>query len=409
MVVAAVLAFVMWKLVGFSSHGSLSDSRHMEGCRILVAWKHVGFSSHGSLSDSRHMEACRILVTWKLVKLFVRYQQLCVVSNTRRPSVQRNIYQENLEKDSKGGRSVEIYDAVGLATLDTMLQCAFSYDGNVQKQGKPWLQWYWVFRLTSEGRKFARLVNYVHEFAESLISRRRKELENDPTLLEKRNLDFLDILLAAKDEHGVGLLDLEIRHECDTFLFEGHDTTSSGLSWAIFCLARYPDYQQMVFEEVNEVMGDRAEVEWGDLPKTPKLTMFLKEVLRMYSPVTGVSRGLTKPVEIDGVVYPADTQISVSIGGMHCHPEVWTDHKTFKPERFLEENSHERDPFSFVPFAAGPRNCIGQNFAMNEMKVIISRVVRRFKVVFDPTHEAIPFVKLILKAEHGIKVYLEDR
>ncbi|OWF55819.1 cytochrome P450 4A25-like [Mizuhopecten yessoensis] len=337
---------------------------------------------------------------------------------------------KNLAKDSKDGKSIEIYETVGLATLDTMLRCAFSYDGRVQKQGdthpyvlavrnmtklaserilKPWLQWYWVFRLTHAGKEFVRLACFVHEFAESLIAKRRKDLETDPALLEKRYLDFLDILVTAKDEHGTGLSDLDIRHECDTFLFEGHDTTSSGLSWAIYCLARYPNYQQIVFNELQEVMGDRTDVEWSDLANTPKLALFLKEVLRMYTPVPGVNRVLTIPAEIDGNVYPAGTEMSVSLRSTHYHPDVWEDTKTFKPERFLEDNSGGRDPFSYVPFSAGPRNCIGQNFAMNEMKVVISRVIRRFKIVFDPNHEATPFTQLILRAEHGIKVYLENR
>ncbi|XP_064601167.1 cytochrome P450 4B1-like [Liolophura sinensis] len=226
---------------------------------------------------------------------------------------------------------------------------------------------------------------------------------NDQDVIRKTHLDFLDILLAARDDNGVGFSKVDMRAEVDTFSFEGHDTTANGTSWAIYALAKYPDIQEQVHREVREVLGDRKDYSWADLQKLTYTSMFIKEVLRMFSPVPGIGREVSKPLVNDGVELPFGMTIIISLFVMHHNPDE------FRPERFAKEKFSRRDPYSFVPFSAGPRNCIGQNFSMNEEKVLLARIVNRFRLELDTDHDIVMIPELIMRAQNGIKVNVYPR
>ncbi|XP_060067286.1 cytochrome P450 4F4-like [Ylistrum balloti] len=339
-------------------------------------------------------------------------------------------YMSILESSSKEEEFIEITEPTTLATLDILLRCTLSYESDVQEQGAkhPYVQAVdelthlaadrfinpithidAVYRLTSRGKRFFHLCDYVHDFANKIIQNRKEILTNNPSSAQKRRLDFLDMLITARDSNGNGLSDQEIRDEVDTFMFAGHDTTASALSWTLYCLGKYPDYQQKVFEEVREIMGDGDVVKWDDLPRMKILHLFLKETMRMYSPVPVISRTLKEPLEVDGVTLPASVDVMIQIECINHHPDNWPDHEEFRLDRFEDHASGDKDPFSYVPFSAGPRNCIGQNFALNEMKVILSKVVNRFRIVLDENHNVVPIAEVVMKAKDGIKVKLIHR
>lgn len=335
-----------------------------------------------------------------------------------------------LESSSTEGNSIEVTKPTAVATLDILLRCALSHESDVQEQGdkhpyvhavdelthlaaerfiNPILQVDAVFRLTSQGRRFFSLCDYVHNFANDIIQKRKDTLKNNPSSTNKRRLDFLDMLLTARDANGQGLTDREIRDEVDTFMFAGHDTTASSLSWTFYCLGKYPDDQQKVYEEVREIMRDKDIVTWDDLPQMKILHLFLKETMRMYTPVPVISRTLKEPLEVDGVTLPPFIDVMVQIECLNHHPDNWPDHEKFRLDRFEDHSSSDKDPFSYVPFSAGPRNCIGQNFALNELKVILCKVINRFRIVLDEDHEVIPIAEVVMKAKNGIKVKLLPR
>ncbi|XP_060067285.1 cytochrome P450 4A25-like [Ylistrum balloti] len=336
---------------------------------------------------------------------------------------------DKLLNASKDGKSIEIYEMVGLATLDTMLRCSLSYEGNVQQKGdthpyvravrrltqiclertlKPWLFLDWMFIISPQGREFRRLSNHVHTFADDIIERRRGDmsLENQNT---RKRLDFLEILLYSKDESGRGLSDRDIRAEVDTFLFEGHDTTASAITWALYCCAKYPEEQEKIYNELTSVTDNNNYMSWDSIKSIRYLNLFIKETMRMYSPVPMIGRRLTKPVLVDDVLFPEDSVFEINISAMHHHPDVFPDHMEFRPDRFLDKNNSEDDPFSFVPFSAGPRNCIGQNFAMNEQRVLIARIIQRFRIKLDPHHETKIFPEVVTRPQFGVRVILEER
>lgn len=218
-------------------------------------------------------------------------------------------------------------------------------------------------------------------------------------------LDFLDILLTAKDEDNEGLNDYDIRCEVDTFLFEGHDTTTSGISNILLCLARNQDVQERVREEVDCVLGDgdKDYINWSDVSKLEYLTLCIKEGLRLYSPVHVIQRETSEELKIENYTIPKGTNIVVSLFNLHHNPAVWGESwDEYKPDRFIPENMQYMDSFAFVPFSGGPRNCIGQQFAMMEMKIVIARIIHRYQVELVPGHEYKRKMSVVIKAENGI-------
>ena len=141
----------------------------------------------------------------------------------------------------------------------------------------------------------------------------------------------------------------------------------------------------------------------------PHLTRCVKESLRLHPPVHFISRQTTKTTVIDGVEIPPDTLVNLNIFNMHHNATVWPDPMTYDPDRFLHENISKMDSYAFVPFSAGPRNCIGQTFAMNEMKTVVAGVLRRFQFELDPTKEVRMLPDVVLRAESGIHLHFTKR
>lgn len=339
-----------------------------------------------------------------------------------------DIFLNNMAKKTSDGKSVEVQEPFILAALDIMLRSAFSYDSNVQEQSeenpyvegvrrltylttyralRPWLYPDILFKMSAAGKEYFSHTKYIHEFDEEVIRDRKASLVSNSSKPNKERLDFLDILLTARDENGAGLTDREVRDEVDTFLFAGHDTTSAALGWATYLLSQNQEEQRRVYDEVIEVVGEKHDIEWSDIQALQRVSLFIKESLRMYTPVPLISRVTTHETELDGLIIPPNNQVTILIDAMNHREDVWTDPEVFRPDRFLDDSI--RDPYSFVPFSAGPRNCIGQNFAMNEMKVALAKLVKRFRIMPDNEHTPEVSYEGIQRSNSGIWVRLEQR
>ncbi|WAR07533.1 CP4F6-like protein [Mya arenaria] len=286
---------------------------------------------------------------------------------------------------------VEVYETMSLCTFEIILKCAFSCDRDIQKSGDPYaetvermtasifyriihpyLLFDFLYRISPAGRQFKKDCDFVHSYAEEIINNRRKALDDGEKVGGKRYVDFLDVLLTARDEEGVGLSRLEIRNEVDSFLSAGHETTASTALWVLYSLAKNPDYQLKCQQEVDQVLEGRDSdvIKWSDLPKFEFLTQCIKEAMRLHGPIPIASRDVEAGFELGGRKLPEGTVVQLNMVALHHKESVWgLDHMEFKPERFSPENVSKMSPFQFVPFSAGQRNCIGQHFAMNEEKV----------------------------------------
>ncbi|XP_064256697.1 cytochrome P450 4F3-like [Passer domesticus] len=241
-------------------------------------------------------------------------------------------------------------------------------------------------------------------------------LEGTQDDLRELDLDNVVNLETPLDENGHTLSDEDIAAEADTFMFAGHDTTASGLAWLFYNLAGHPEHQERCRQEVQELLAgrDTADIEWEDLSQLPFTTMCIKNSLRLHPPVTAVSQCCTEDIPLrDGRVTPRvwhgqGVICPMSVYGTHHNPDLWPEPEVFNPLRFSPENTKGQCLLSIIPFSAGPRNCIGQSFAMAEMKVAVALTLSRF-VLWRDTARPPPRRKpeLILRAEDGLWLLLE--
>ncbi|KAL1776231.1 cytochrome P450 4B1 [Sigmodon hispidus] len=345
------------------------------------------------------------------------------------------------EKKARENKSFDIFCDVGHMALDTLMKCTFGKGDSglghrdstyylavseltlLMQQRIESFQYHndFIYWCTPHGRRFLRACKIAHDHTDRVIRQRKAALQDEKEqkrIQQRKHLDFLDILLGARDESGIKLSDADLRAEVDTFMFEGHDTTTSGISWFLYCMALYPEHQHAQSEEKaigwSKVHGLRTSIARDDLAKMTYLTMCIKECFRLYPPVPQVYRQLNKPVTfVDGRSLPAGFRrclgslVSLHIYALHRNSAVWPDPEVFDPLRFSPENSTGRHPFAFMPFSAGPRNCIGQQFAMNEMKVVTALCLLRFEFSLDHSKLPIKIPQLILRSKNGIHLHLK--
>ncbi|XP_039268577.2 cytochrome P450 4A7-like [Styela clava] len=332
--------------------------------------------------------------------------------------------------------TLKVDDTVNLMALDAILRCCMSRNMDPQHESKeskefvdairslnfmiiqrimrPYLWNDRLFRCSGMGKKFYQACDIVHKESEYIIQMKRADLEqnnnNNNESDSKRFRDFLDLLLAGKDENGEQLTDEEIRAEVDTFVFAGHDTTSSAISWTLYCLARNPKYQQRCYDELMENLTEHSFVYWSDLDNIPFVKQCILEALRLYPPITGVGRCPHQPITIQNKTVPENNNINIRIFDLHRHAGIWQDPEVYDPERFSKEENEQRCKYAFIPFSLGRRNCIGQRFAITLATVAIARVLVRYELyVDDDTPKAVMDPGVILRSKNGIFVKIRAR
>ncbi|KAL6416373.1 hypothetical protein ACFW04_013527 [Cataglyphis niger] len=260
--------------------------------------------------------------------------------------------------------------------------------------------WYYndlIFALSPQGRKQKKILKILHGFTEKVIAERKlyhkrinyrylENLENDQETeindaevfgIKKKRLAMLDLLIAVSRDSL--LSDSDIREEVDTFMFEGHDTTAMGITFALLLLAEHKDIQERVRIEVENAMQESGgKLTMRSLQNLPYLERCLKEALRLYPSVFFVIRNIEEDVKLHSHVIPAGTMLFLNIYGVHRDPNFWSNPEIFDPDRFLPERIQKRHPYSYLPFSAGPRNCIGQRFGLLELKAMIAPLIHNF-------------------------------
>ncbi|XP_018562121.1 cytochrome P450 4C1 [Anoplophora glabripennis] len=283
----------------------------------------------------------------------------------------------------------------------------------VQRLLRPWFHFNWFFyHFTYLGYKETQMVKILHGYTDRVISERSKQFEkfaipkneNDEEFnySKRKKLAMLDILLNAKISSG-SIDDKGIQDEVNTFMFEGHDTTSMALCFTLMELASHKDVQESILQEIHYVLADSAEQPtYNDLQELKLMERCIKECLRIYPSVPFIGRVLEEDVKTStGYILPKGTMAQVHIFDIHRSEKTWPNPEKFDPDRFLPENCQDRHPFAFVPFSAGPRNCIGQKFAILELKVALCGILRNFELQPVDTPDSIVLVPdMVLRAQN---------
>ncbi|XP_043267856.1 cytochrome P450 4g15-like [Venturia canescens] len=234
--------------------------------------------------------------------------------------------------------------------------------------------------------------------------------END--VGEKRRLAFLDMMLELA-RTGVNLTDEEIKEEVDTIMFEGHDTTAAGSSFVLCLLGIHQNIQAKVYEELDEIFkGSNRQCTYQDTLEMKYLERVIMETLRIFPPVPAIARHLNEDVKLasGNYVLPKDTTVVIPPFKIHRLPEYYPNPEVFDPDNFLPEKTQNRHYYAFIPFSAGPRSCVGRKYAMLKLKVLLSTILRNYRILSDLTEKDFRLkVDIILKRDDGFRIKIEPR
>ncbi|KAK9736116.1 Cytochrome P450 [Popillia japonica] len=345
---------------------------------------------------------------------------------------------ELLRKEANGKTTFNIFPYITNCTLDIIAETAMGIQvaamsekdnryveavlglcGEVSNRlAKPWLGYDPIYYNSSHGKRYLEYLSVLHNTTRKIIHERSKlrqqQTSEEENAIEddygrKKRRAFLDLLLDVSKDGKVLTME-EMREEVDTFMFAGHDTTTSSISWTLFMLGLHHDIQEKVYQEIIQVCHVDTPLQFTDLSELKYLERVLKESLRLYPSVPTIARMTSEDMKIDQYLIPKGVTIALHIYDVHRNPKYYPNPEKFDPDRFLPENLKDRHPYAYIPFSAGPRNCIGQKFALAEEKVVLSYILRNFKVTSTQTIDNVnPVQDIVLRPSEGLFVILEER
>ena len=225
---------------------------------------------------------------------------------------------------------------------------------------------------TPGNRRYRRGVTRLERVVDDLLAERRDSPDGD---------DLLSLLVTATTDEESGPTESEIRSQLVTFLFAGHETSATALTWALYELGRKPEIARRLREEVDDVVtGPHATL--ADLPDLTYTEQVLRETLRRYPPAAAIFREADEDVAVGGYRVPADSFVVLPQFHVHTDARWWNDPLQFDPSRWddIDEPPGDRPEYAYFPFGGGPRHCIGMRFARMELKLALATVARRCRV-----------------------------
>ncbi len=247
--------------------------------------------------------------------------------------------------------------------------------------------------------RFRDSLHHVEGIVQRIITQRRQAMAG----AEEAD-DLLGSMMSVRDgETGAGMDDIELRNQVLTLLLAGYETTASALTWTFYLLSQNPEAVNCLRHELQDVLGSRTPT-YADLPNLDYTRMVFEEALRLFSPAWVLGRVALEDDLLGDFLVPAGTIIAISPYTLHRNPAYWEDPERFDPERFTQARSAGRHRFAYIPFGAGPRKCIGNNFAMIEAQLIIAMVMQRFDLAPAPDSEKKPEVVFVLRPNRQMKL-----
>ena len=243
------------------------------------------------------------------------------------------------------------------------------------------------FIPTPDNRKYAKSLNIINSVVNELFDKAKNS--------DKQGKDILSRLMVATDvEFDKPLSDSEIKDEIRTFFMAGHETTAITLTWTLYLLSKHPAVRDKMIEEIHAVLGKDKDPKPEDLKKLVYVEHVINESLRLYPPAYIFARTPIKEDVIDGYRIPLNSTIATVPYILHRDPTLWEDPLNFKPERFEKDPVH---PYAYVPFGGGPRMCIGKNFALIELKIVLSKIFQNHYVEMKTDKEIMPTAQFTLR------------
>jgi cytochrome P450 len=254
---------------------------------------------------------------------------------------------------------------------------------------------------TGGNLRFHRSIRQLDKIIYRFIAERRASRQ-------QRN-DLFSILLHARDEDdGRQMTDKQLRDEAMTLFLAGHETTANAMGFTWYLLAQHPEVETKLLDELQRELGGRAPAA-EDVPRLKYAESVILESMRLYPPAYSFGRIAREDCEFGGYRVPAGTTVLVSQWVMQRDPRYWPDPEKFRPERWLEPGIKQLPKFAYFPFGGGPRQCIGNTFAMMEAVLLLTTIAEKARFELVPDHPFKLRPAVTLKPEFGIKVTVRKR
>src|SRR5229473_1371593 len=323
-------------------------------------------------------------------------------------------YTRRMLDDWRGGEERDAHQEMMRLTLQIVGKTLFDADveRDAQEVGKS------LELLLEIGADFRRTIFVPHWLPTPANVRVKREVAQIEKILyriiaERRGSgrdagDLLSMLLAAQDEDGSRMTDRQLRDETITLFLAGHETTACTLSWTWWLLAQNPAAEAKLHAELDAVLGDRAP-SLDDLPRLVYAGQVITESLRLYPAAWGLARLAVEDHEIAG--YPVTKGMGVTMAQWVVHRDTrWYEApEEFRPKRWENDLMKRLPRFAYFPFGGGPRQCIGNTFAVMEATLILATIARKFRLRLVSNHPVVPLASITLRPRHGVRVKLESR
>ncbi len=235
------------------------------------------------------------------------------------------------------------------------------------------------------------------EFSELILKIIRQRRESD-----KAPDDLLQMLLDARyEDTGKGMTDRQLFEECAILFVAGHETSANALAWTWYLLAQHPEVVQKARMELETILGERKPC-FEDLPRLEYITQIIEESMRLYPPAWITDRVAAEDDEWNGIKIAKGMVVVTYFYGAHHSSAYWQNPEVFDPNRFSKENKKQHIPFAYSPFGGGPRMCIGNNFAMMEMQLVLAAMLRQYDFELVPNQKVESQPLITLRPKNGI-------
>ena len=326
-------------------------------------------------------------------RVITEFAQLIAATNRRRIA--------SWDQVAARGELLNLTDGMSDLTLEIVLRSIFGRDLDRLTEQLGVNPFEVVTKEQSRDLQFAYKFRSLTKLVAQLIARRRAEPEE--------HFDYVAMLMAARDkETGAPMGERELIDEIMTLIVAGHETTASGLNWTWYLLSQHPDAEARLHAELDAAPGIEAP-SLAEMEALSYTSQVVNEALRLYPPGWLLSRRTVAADVLGGFEVAAGTNVLLPLYLLHRHPRYWKDPDRFWPERFAAEHEAERPRFAYMPFAAGPRHCIGETFALYEMLMHLYAVARRYRLVYVPDKPLELEAQINLRTRHPLHMRLEAR
>jgi cytochrome P450 len=323
-------------------------------------------------------------------------------------------YTQRMLESWRDGEELDAHKEIMRLTLQIVAKTLFDADvaGDAQDVGKS------LELLLELGANFRRTLFVPHWVPTPTNLRIKREIAYIESILyriiaERRASsrdtgDLLSMLLNAQDEDGSRMTDKQLRDETITLFLAGHETTASTLSWTWWLLAQNPAAEAKLHGELDSVLGGRAP-SVDDLSKLPYTANVITESLRLYPTAWGLARIAVEDHELGGYTVRKGMGVAMAQWVVHRDKRWYDAPEEFRPERWEGDLLKKLPRFAYFPFGGGPRQCIGNSFAVMEASLLLATIAQKFRLRLIAGHPVVPLASITLRPRHGVRVTLESR